>query len=144
MDVQISWKELYLWALIESDKEKLTKLIQAIEQAIARRARELLNSSDHHEERSEMAAANADLLSIKTDKLGWPPVSARDGLRVRCASMQGKTRERWQELCEQAANEQNPTKMLQIVEEINRLLAVKYDRLSHQDGAPPKTSKDSI
>jgi hypothetical protein len=47
-------------------------------------------------------------------------------------SMQGKTRERWQELCEQAANEQDPAKMLAIVEEINRLLSVKYDRLSHK------------
>ena len=75
-----SWKQLYLWALIESDKEKLTGLIQAIEGAIASRSQELLNSPDHHEERSEMAAANAALLSIKTHKLGWPPVSARDGL----------------------------------------------------------------
>ena len=58
--------------------------------------------------------------------------------------MQAKTKERWQELCEQAAQEQDPTKMLEIVEEINRLLAVKYDRLSHADGVPPKTSKDSI
>jgi hypothetical protein len=32
--------------------------------------------------------------------------------------MQGKTRERWQELCEQAANEQDPMKMLELVEEI--------------------------
>lgn len=62
----------------------------------------------------------------------------------RCASMQGNIRERWQELCEQAANEQDPTKMLEIIEEINRLLAVKYDRLNHKDGAPPKTPKDSI
>ena len=77
----ISWKELYLWALIESDNEKLTGLIQAIERALASRAQELSNSPDHHEERSEMAAANAALLSIKTHKLGWPPVSARDGLR---------------------------------------------------------------
>ena len=58
--------------------------------------------------------------------------------------MQGKTRERWQDLCEQAANEQDPRKMLELVEEINRLLAVKYDGLSHQDGAPPKTPKESI
>jgi hypothetical protein len=58
--------------------------------------------------------------------------------------MQGKTRERWQELCEQAANEQDPKKMLELVEEINRLLAVKYDRLSHAGGAPRKTYKDSI
>ena len=81
MDVRPGWKELYLWALIESDKEKLTGLVQAIERAIASRAQELLNSPDHHEQRSEMAAANAALLSMKTHKLGWPPVSARDGLR---------------------------------------------------------------
>jgi len=80
---RISWKELYLWVLIESEKEKLTGLIQAVEHAIARRAQELLNSPDDHEERSEMAAANAALLSLKTHKLGWPAVSARDGLRVR-------------------------------------------------------------
>ena len=77
----ISWKELYLLALIESDKGKLTGLIQAIERAIASRAHELRNSPDHHDERSEMAAANAALLSMKTRKLGWPPVSASDGLR---------------------------------------------------------------
>ncbi len=55
--------------------------------------------------------------------------------------MQGKTRERWQELCEQAANEQDPTKMLEIVEEINRLLEIKYERLN--PGTSSKTSKDS-
>jgi hypothetical protein len=78
MCVQTSWKELYVWALIESDKEKLTGLIQAIEQAIAGRAQELLNSPDHHEERNEMAVANGALLSIKTHKLGWPPVRVSD------------------------------------------------------------------
>ncbi|MFZ3333578.1 MAG: hypothetical protein WA197_23265 [Candidatus Acidiferrales bacterium] len=77
----IPWKELYLWALIESDKEQLTGLIQVIEQAIARRARELLNHPGYHKERSEMTVANAALLSMKTHKLGWPPVSTRDGLR---------------------------------------------------------------
>jgi hypothetical protein len=75
-----SWKDLYLQTVLESDKEKLTGLIQAVEHAIASRAQELLNSTDHHEERSEMATANAALLSMKTHKLGWPPVSARDGL----------------------------------------------------------------
>jgi len=45
--------------------------------------------------------------------------------------MQAKNRERWQELCEQAANEQDPTKLLELIEEINRLLAAKYDRVSH-------------
>jgi hypothetical protein len=41
-------------------------------------------------------------------------------------------------------NEQDPKRMLEIVEKINRLLAVKYDRISHANGAPPKTPKDSI
>lgn len=58
--------------------------------------------------------------------------------------MQGKTRERWEELCEQAANERDPAKMLEIVAEINRLLDAKYDRINHKDWAPPKTSSDSI
>jgi len=80
VDVQTSWKKLYLWALIESDKKKLTGLVQAIELAIASRSQELLNASDHHEERGEMTAVNAALLSIKTHKLGWPAVSPRDNL----------------------------------------------------------------
>ena len=79
MGVQTSWKELFLWALTESDKEKLTALVQATEQAIIVRAQELLNSTDHHEERSEMAVAHAALLSIKTHKLGWPRVKAVGG-----------------------------------------------------------------
>ena len=44
--------------------------------------------------------------------------------------MQGKNRERWQKLCEQAAVEQDPTKLLELVKEINRLLAEKQDRLN--------------
>ena len=74
------WKELYLEALLESDKEKLTELIQATEHAIALRAQEVLTSTDHHQERAEMAIAHASLLSIKTHKLGWPPVTARNDL----------------------------------------------------------------
>ena len=62
-------------------EREIDRLIQAVEHAIARRAQELSKSPEHHEERSEMAAANAALLSIKIHKLGWPPVSARDGLR---------------------------------------------------------------
>ena len=74
------WKEFYLEALLESDREKLTGLVATTEQAIAVRSQELLNSADHHEERDEMAIALASLLAIKTHELGWPAVSARDGL----------------------------------------------------------------
>jgi len=50
--------------------------------------------------------------------------------------MQGPTRERWEELCEQAANEQDSDKLLELVKEINRLLAEKQDRLSNKKPHP--------
>jgi hypothetical protein len=74
MQNSYSWKELYFQTLLESDTEKLTELVQAAEHAMVIRAQELLNSTDHHEERIEMKLAAADLLVIKTYKLGWPAV----------------------------------------------------------------------
>ena len=74
----MSWKEHFLHALLESDTEKLTELVQATEQALALRAQELLNSSDHHEERSQMTVAKASLLAIKVHKLGWSSVPTAD------------------------------------------------------------------
>ena len=43
--------------------------------------------------------------------------------------MKGKNKERWEELCEQAENEQDPEKFLILIEEINRLLEEKEKRL---------------
>ena len=43
--------------------------------------------------------------------------------------MQGEKKERWQELCAQAALEQDPIKMIQLVKEINNLHADKEERL---------------
>jgi hypothetical protein len=43
--------------------------------------------------------------------------------------MQGTRRERWQELCEQAANEQDSQRLAVLIEEINRLLHEKDSRL---------------
>jgi hypothetical protein len=54
--------------------------------------------------------------------------------------MEGKTGERRQELCEQAANEKDPAKMLEIVEELNRVLDAKYNHISHKDGAPEEST----
>jgi hypothetical protein len=68
----MSWKELYLQALLESDTEKLTELVQATELAIT--ARELSGSASD-KERGDMAVAKESLLGIKIHKLGWPPVS---------------------------------------------------------------------
>lgn len=70
------WKETYQRMLQESDEKKLHELVLATEQALVERARELANSSDHHEERSELAVATAALLTIKTRKLGWPAILA--------------------------------------------------------------------
>jgi hypothetical protein len=43
--------------------------------------------------------------------------------------MQGPKRERWEELCRQAAEEQDPKRLLELTLEINRLLLEKEDRL---------------
>jgi len=43
-----------------------------------------------------------------------------------------KDKERWMELCEQAAKEQDRERLLQLVQEINRLLDEKQDCLNSQ------------
>jgi hypothetical protein len=43
--------------------------------------------------------------------------------------MQGETGERWRKLCEQAAVEQDPEKLLELTSEITRLLDEKEARL---------------
>jgi len=68
-----SWKQPFLQALEESDKRKLGELVQASEHAIFLRQQELKNSSDQDEERSEMNVAEVAFLTLKTQKLGWPP-----------------------------------------------------------------------
>ncbi len=45
----------------------------------------------------------------------------------------GKNKERWLELCEQAANEQDSEKLIALAQEINRLLAEKETRLNTKD-----------
>ena len=51
--------------------------------------------------------------------------------------MQGEQRERWMRLCAEAANEQDPKKLMSLVDEIDRLLAEKEDRLNKKS---PKTA----
>lgn len=46
--------------------------------------------------------------------------------------MKGETRERWEKLCQLAADEQNPEELLRLVTEINRLLGEKEERLKLQ------------
>jgi hypothetical protein len=70
-----SWKELYRQALRESDEQKLAELVQAAEHAIVLRLQKIQYSEAHREELFELKRATADLLAIKTDKLGWPSIS---------------------------------------------------------------------
>ena len=49
-----------------------------------------------------------------------------------------KEKERWRELCEQAAVEKDPDKLQRLVKEINHLLDIKSKRLR---GAKPEAEK---
>jgi hypothetical protein len=55
--------------------------------------------------------------------------------------MIGANKERWKVLCEQAAVEQDPEKLHQLVKEINELLEAKESRL--KGAVPPDQSKAS-
>jgi hypothetical protein len=72
-----SWKECYELAVRESEKPKLAALVHAAEVMIFLRGLELSRSADHHDERNDMRGAAADLLAIKTYKLGWPSLKLR-------------------------------------------------------------------
>ena len=43
--------------------------------------------------------------------------------------MKGEAKERWFHLCEMAASEQDPDKLVELVSEINRILEEKEQRL---------------
>ena len=46
--------------------------------------------------------------------------------------MRGEKRERWEQLCKLAADEQDPDRLMKLIEEINRLLEEKEDRLKQR------------
>jgi hypothetical protein len=70
-------------------------------------------------------------------QIGQPP----EGLEV--SAVQGNTKERWLELCEQAASEQDSAKLYALVQEINRLLEEK--RTSRQRRLPsPFTGPNGV
>jgi hypothetical protein len=55
--------------------------------------------------------------------------------------MQGDAKDRWKVLCEQAATEQDPVKLLKLITEINQLLLAKEERLL-KDRIPAKRDSD--
>ncbi|HEX6803433.1 MAG TPA: hypothetical protein VF133_07100 [Terriglobales bacterium] len=46
--------------------------------------------------------------------------------------MHGEKREEWKRLCELAADEQEPDKLMQVVKRLNELLEEKEERLKQQ------------
>lgn len=54
--------------------------------------------------------------------------------------MQGENAERWRMLCEQAAIEQDPSRLLELIREINRLLEEKEQRLQEQRADKPSAA----
>ena len=52
--------------------------------------------------------------------------------------MKGQMQEYWMELCEQAATEQDPERVLQLINEINRMLDQRQERLKR--GSAPTYS----
>ena len=73
-DPKSSWQELYQAALVEPDQKKLTDLVLAVEEALFLRAQELTSGGADDKERTAMAEAAHNLLTIKTEKLGWPGI----------------------------------------------------------------------
>jgi hypothetical protein len=49
--------------------------------------------------------------------------------------MKGKTLEEWEKLCQLAAVEQDPERLMAIIQEIDRLLSEKEQRLKRQRAA---------
>jgi len=46
--------------------------------------------------------------------------------------MQGEKREHWHRLCEKAAKEKDPERLMALIEEIDQLLEAKEQRLQQQ------------
>lgn len=70
-----SWQDLSQAVLTETDNNRLIELLNAAEDAMLLRLRELGCSDRHHDERAQMRRAGEDILRIKTERLGWPAIS---------------------------------------------------------------------
>jgi hypothetical protein len=78
---------------------------------------------------------NSIILKFGLTRTQWK-LLARMGYRVQSFTSYTRAmrdnRERWMELAELAAAEQDPHKLSELVREIDRLLAEKMDRLTHE------------
>jgi hypothetical protein len=82
----------------------------------------------------DVRCAETRLWSVEDLVAPWEAYEQRRGKEWR-----DEIKERWMTLCEQAATEQDPKKLLALVEEINELLEAKERRL----GIDPKNPQIS-
>ena len=68
------WREPFEQALKQTDPQKLGDLVVQAEAAIYERFEKLQNSSDCDEELRAIKVATDQLLALKVNRLGWPPV----------------------------------------------------------------------
>jgi hypothetical protein len=66
------WQKLYESCLAERDRDKLLQCIIATEEAILARSLELDEEANGHRERQQMSYALSNLLTLKSERLGWP------------------------------------------------------------------------
>ena len=57
--------------------------------------------------------------------------------------MQGETKELWKKLCEEASIEQDSDRLVQLVQEINRLIEEKRLRLKNDEQSTARRSRPS-
>jgi hypothetical protein len=69
-----SWQKPLEEALLETDPDRLTASVCAAEEALLLRSHELIDAPDDGKERQAIKAATEELLRIKTERLGWPPI----------------------------------------------------------------------
>ena len=67
-------------------------------------------------------------------------VAAMAFTRTEARAMRGKTKEHWTQLCELAAAEKDPEKLLALVKEINRMLEEKENLLQQKLEKKPRWS----
>jgi hypothetical protein len=73
-ELRYLWQQPLLDAQTEPDVEKLTSKVETAETAIFLRLSALSKSGDGQQELEALNQAAQDLLRIKTERLGWPPV----------------------------------------------------------------------
>jgi hypothetical protein len=57
--------------------------------------------------------------------------------------MKGERGERWRQLCAQAAEEQDPDRLMELIREINDLLEEKEQRLKKQRASPKGSAAEA-